>query len=269
MVLNILVKRVVEIYRKLTSLLWLFFKIGPNFLLKWIFLIILRKNVDLKIEFIFRSKKVSVFLESTLTDIILLTEIFFLEVYFVDNIKNPTLIVDAGANKGLSAIYYNTLWPQCSIHCFEPNKDLIQILNKNLKSNRVNATVHNAAISDKDGYEFFDISDNHQYSKLSNKETDTKVKTVNLESFYNDQKIDILKMDVEGAEEKIICSLKNYNIDCIIGEVHHNLIDKNNFFMVLSEKYNLRRPRLQQFLSNPTVNYPIVTAIRKKIIKYY
>jgi len=78
MVLNILVKRLAEIYRKLTTLLWLFFKIGPVFLLKWIFLMILGKHVDLKIEFIFRSKKVSIFLASTLTDIILLTGIFFL-----------------------------------------------------------------------------------------------------------------------------------------------------------------------------------------------
>jgi len=264
MFMNILVKRVVEIYRKLISLLWLFFKIGHFLLLKWIILIFIKKNIDLKIDFSFRSKKVSLYLESTLTDLILLTEIFFLEVYYVEKFNNPTLIVDAGANKGLSAVYFSSLWPQCAIHCFEPNKNLIPILNKNLKINSVNATVQNVAISDKDGYEFFDISENHQYSRLSKNETGVKVKTVHLESFYNEQKIDILKMDVEGAEEKIIRSFKKFNIECIIGEIHHDLIDENQFFKLLSKKYFLRRPRLQQFLSNPTVSYPIVTAIRKK-----
>ena len=263
MVLKMIVKRVVEVYRKLISLLWLFLNIGPILLLKWLFLIILKKNIELEVYFSFKSKKVSLFLESTLTDIILLTEIFFLEVYYIENINNPTLIVDAGANKGLSAVYFNTLWPKCPIHCFEPNKELLHVLKKNLQSNGVNSKVHNKALSDKDGYEYFDISDNHQYSRLSREKTGVKVKTVNLESFYNDQKIDILKMDVEGAEEKIIRSLKKHNINCIIGEVHHNLIDENQFFMLLSKKYHLKRPRLQQFLSNPSVNYPIVTAIRK------
>ena len=261
---NIIINRVIEIYRKLISLLWLFFKIGPSLLMKWIISIILKKKIDLDINFTFRSKKISLCLESTLTDLILFTEIFLLESYHVEDINNPTLIVDAGANKGLSAVYFSSLWPRCIIHCFEPNKNLIPILKNNLQRNGVNAKVHTLAISDNDGYEYFDVSDNHQYSQLSKKETEVKVKTIHLESFFKNQKIDILKMDVEGAEEHIIRSLKKYNIDCIIGEVHHDRINEKQFFSLLSEKYHLRRPRLQQFLSNPNVDYPIVTAIRKK-----
>ena len=260
-------QRILEIsisnYRKFITILWLFFKIGPLLLMKWFVAIGLKKKFEIMINLKFRSKKIQLLLESTFTDIKLLTEIFFLEIYKLNGTFNPTFIVDAGANKGLTAVYFSILWPKCEIHCFEPNNALIPILKSNLKLNRVNAKVFDYAISEKDGYEYFDIHNNHQYSRLSENKTGIKVKTINLESFYKDQRIDLLKLDVEGAEERIVSSLKNFNIDCIMGEIHHDLIDEKRFFRLMSENYDFKKPRWQHFITNPTVEYPILIAMRK------
>jgi len=250
-------------FRSIMAIAWLIIKIKSFILLKWFFGIMLKDKFEIRIDFRFKSCDIKLLLESTLTDVRLLTEIFFIESYYICGVTNPKLIVDAGANKGLSAVYFHTLWPSCEINCFEPNKNLIPILEKNLRLNNVNAKVYNYAISDKDGFEYFDISENHQYSKLSDKKTGIKVKTINVESFYDNKTIDILKLDVEGAEEKIINSLKKFNIDCIIGEIHHSSINVNRFFRILLDNYFIKAPRWQQYIANPTVKYPIIVAFKK------
>ena len=256
-------EKMVTNYRRFLTTTWLFYKLGPLLFFKWFFAIILKKKFEIKINLKFRSRKVELFLESTFTDIKLLTEIFFLEVYRIDDKLNPKLIVDAGANKGLVSVYYNLFWPDCEINCFEPNPELIPILKKNLQINNVKFKVYNYAISNKDGYEYFNIHSNHQFSSLSEKITEHKVKTINIESFFDNKRIDILKLDVEGAEERIINSIKKFNIDCIIGEIHHDMIDENQLIDMLSKNYNLKEPRWQHFITNPNVKYPIVIALKK------
>ena len=63
-------------------------------------------------------------------------EIFEKEIYrFSSDIENPK-IIDCGANIGLSAIYFNRLYPKAEITAFEAEPAIFKTLKKNVSSFR-------------------------------------------------------------------------------------------------------------------------------------
>lgn len=112
---------------------------------------------------------------------------------------------------------------------------------------------------------FFNQDKNHQYSKLTTFDTGIKVNTRSLNAIYKNQKIDILKLDVEGSEEEIIKSIEgNLNIDIIIQEIHYDRVNFENICSILSlNNYYIGERYRQYNYLNPNVRYPILLAIKK------
>ena len=129
------------------------------------------------------------------------------------------VIFDVGAYVGEVAATYKRMFPQSSIYCFEPFPDSFHKLNRLCRDASIKA--HQIAFSDKEGKTTFNInvdlscnsllppteSDFRCYSAKSIKDGEIQVETNTLDNFCASARIsciDILKLDVEGAEVKVL-----------------------------------------------------------------
>lgn len=125
-------------------------------------------------------------------------------------------IIDCGAHIGSATLYFKSRYPKARIIAFEPNPDNFILFAKNIVFNKLkNVRTVNAALSDKTGSAvlYSDSSKKEPWtwgdSLISNiwgKDTGSrriKVKTIRLSS-YIDKPVDLLKMDIEGVEERVI-----------------------------------------------------------------
>ena len=129
------------------------------------------------------------------------------------------VIFDVGAYIGEVAATYKRMFPQSTIYCFEPFPDSFHKLNRLCRDASIKA--HQIAFSDEEGKTTFhtnvDLSCNSLlpptggdfkcYSAKSIKDGEIQVETNTLDNFCAGNKIsciDILKLDVEGAEVKVL-----------------------------------------------------------------
>jgi len=167
----------------------------------------------------------------------LFEEIFYRnEYYFKTKNKNP-VIIDCGANIGVSIIYFKWLYPNSTIYGFEPDKRTFELLERNIVKNELK-DVHliNAAVSDKAGKIDFFIDSEHpgalamstRYGRMPKDRT--TVQSISLSSFIKEnhiQDIDFIKMDIEGSEKEVLKDLdknKMFNkIKKLLVEYHHKI----------------------------------------------
>ncbi len=198
--------------------------------LKYLFV---NKFIKLKKENIFQYK-ISTFDYVNVRE--LFEEIFYRNGYYFKTNKRSPVIIDCGANMGLSIIYFKWLYPHSIIYGFEPDKRTFELLRKNIMGNNLK-DVHliNAALSDKNGeIDFFIDPKNPGDPAMSTRYGRTKYKTtvqsISLSSFIRDnniKEIDFIKMDIEGSEKEVIKDLhKNKmfrKIKKLIIEYHHKI----------------------------------------------
>jgi FkbM family methyltransferase len=149
-------------------------------------------------------------------------------------------IIDAGANIGLASIYFANKFPQAKIIAIEPEVSNFELLKKNV-SKYPNIIPLQAALWDTIGQ--IDLLDtglgNNAYMvnqldstiiKTPKHDFRNVVSTVTIEKIledYNLDRVDILKMDIEGAEKEVFNSSKNWiqKVDAIIIELHERMKD--------------------------------------------
>ncbi|MFA6222154.1 MAG: FkbM family methyltransferase [Desulfomonilaceae bacterium] len=153
-------------------------------------------------------------------------EIFINKVYqFVSTTKNP-LIIDSGTNIGLSAIFFKTFYPECRIIAFEPDEKIFNMLKKNVqRNNRLDGvTLINKAIHGSRNEMSFYYDPSHIANLTGNLITPRhgmktkKVDCVPLSGFVGEI-VDLLKMDIEGAENSAIDELSNTGKIKLIKEI--------------------------------------------------
>jgi len=159
-----------------------------------------------------------------------LNEIFKYYEYRIaeDVIKNAKIIIDAGAHAGFFALYASTLNPKAEICCLEPEPNNFEQLNKHIGLNKINnVTTYPFALSDKTRDSKLYLSeDTHNHSLINNNQKSITIKTINLNDLANlitstSRQIDLLKMDIEGAEKFIINDIENWPaVKNIIFEYH-------------------------------------------------
>lgn len=144
----------------------------------------------------------------------LFREIFIKNTYFFKTIKKDPVIFDCGANIGVAMFYFKWLYPYSTINVFEPDPDTFNLLKKNIVENNLKGVnLHNFALSNKKGdVSFYVDKENPGWLTMSMvkdrlPKNRIKIKSDRLSSFIK-KEIDFLKMDVEGAEMKIIKDLE-------------------------------------------------------------
>lgn len=132
-------------------------------------------------------------------------------------IENGSIVVDIGANIGTFALYAISNGA-AKVYSIEPNSESYATLLKNIENNGLHGKVvpFKAAVSDSDGAEVLIPKQSSPYNSISYEadKADTakmeKVHTLSLRALFEREKltkIDLLKIDCEGAEFKIIPSL--------------------------------------------------------------
>ena len=121
--------------------------------------------------------------------------------------KNP--ILDLGAHKGFFSIYASILNKNnAQIYAFEAAEENFLEAKKNLKENHIkNVKIKNLAVWTEDTEkEFYFSEDSHNHSFYGEGEG-KKLRCTCLESIFKKnrlEKVDLIKMDLEGAEFAII-----------------------------------------------------------------
>ncbi len=156
-------------------------------------------------------------------------EIFIQDNYYFFTENSLPTIIDCGANIGLSVLYFKSLYPKARIIGFEPNPLAYRYLERNIQVNKLDqVTIYNKAIHNEEGFVNFYSDDNSLLSSVDPKRAKSSskilVQTTKLSNFIEDQ-VDLVKIDVEGAEDCILEDLcesnKLIHVDQMIVEYHH------------------------------------------------
>jgi FkbM family methyltransferase len=166
-------------------------------------------------------------------------EIFLDEKYSLKTDSANPLILDCGSNIGLSVLYFKNRYPEARIIAFEPAPQTFELLKDNVETNKLrDITLVNKALSDSDGALTFYLREDDStagsiYQEDRGRPID--VEMVRLSS-YIEEMVDVLKIDVEGAEGLIVNDLissgKIRHVEQMIIEYHLHLYDR---MMPLSE----------------------------------
>ena len=145
---------------------------------------------------------------------ILLKEKFVDEEYYFQTDSVRPIIIDCGANVGISALYFKCLYPHCQIHCFEPYDQAYEYLVKNVEENRLkDVFLYRKAISDIDGeVSLYIPADENIINATVVKNpvlpSHKMVQSMKLSGFLKSfNEVDLVKLDVEGTETDIIHEL--------------------------------------------------------------
>jgi len=176
--------------------------------------------------------------------------------------KDANVVVDLGANEGYYTLKLKQNNPKCKVIAVEPNPLAFEILEKNVKFNKLSDIILvNKAVCNKSGKIIFEIVE--QVSAIGGKDLGimnrpwlkkdmtkkVKVGCITLTKLfkeYNIEKANILKIDVEGMELEILKSSKNLldKIHKIVVEWHSKKIrdglkrflKRNGFKLIFEEK---------------------------------
>mgnify|MGYP001039418442 CR=1 FL=1 len=165
--------------------------------------------------------------------------IAFLEVFFLNTndwiyefkIKEKDVVIDIGAHIGYFSIYSSINAKDGKIFAFEPHNKSFEVLKKNLEINQIeNVIPQNLGVTKKSGigslYLKKDFAIGNSIYKNTDSDLKIEIKTISLQDIIknNDlQRINILKLDCEGAEYQILLNLDNQTlqkIDKIVSEMH-------------------------------------------------
>ena len=142
------------------------------------------------------------------------------------------LIIDGGANIGLSVLFFKRSYPDCRVIAFEPDPKIFAYLEKNLSgAARDNVQLVPKALWDSERQLHFDSegSDAGRIASNDRPKGDLVVSAVRLRNYLT-EKIDLLKLDVEGAELVILEDCKE------------SLVEVKNIFV----EYHSRQDRKQE-----------------------
>ncbi len=165
-------------------------------------------------------------------------EIIVQQIYrFKAQSQNP-LIIDGGANIGLSVLYFKQLYPDSHIIAFEPDLQVFNTLRKNLKNfNLSNIELINKAIwNSETELEFMsEGADGGRVINLESEKKSYKVQTVRLREYLN-RPVDLLKLDIEGAETAVIqdCQDLLFNVKNLFVEYHSFVNDPQRLPIIIN-----------------------------------
>jgi FkbM family methyltransferase len=156
----------------------------------------------------------------------LFQEIFVRGTYMFHTTQARPLIVDCGSNIGMSILFFKRLYPGSIIIGFEPDPATFAILQQNIRQNGLpDVTVHNCALTDHDGTIAFyqsKVRDSSLQMSILRERSDgarTDVPARRLSTFLPAD-VDLLKVDIEGAETTVLRELAAANALARVRQLH-------------------------------------------------
>jgi len=179
-------------------------------------------------------------------------------------LKNP-VIFDVGADKGVFINLFSKMFEDPTIHAFEPNEktasDLFKIykLNKNITINQIalgdeisDKKFHRSYVSGSSGFYKRSVNTRHYKRKIisnnindNNLYSDSPIVNINTLDSYCEKNsidhIDILKIDTEGYESKVLEGakrmLQSNKIDVLQLELNHSSVYMDDHNVPISKSF--------------------------------
>jgi FkbM family methyltransferase len=122
----------------------------------------------------------------------------------VSEFKPGETFVDVGGFIGMYAIA--AAQKGARVYVFEPNPHNAEVLKENLRLNNINGqvTFRQAAVSDTDGTVRFQGGDAMSAMSSISASEGIEVQCVALDSIFPSERVDVLKIDVEGFEQQVL-----------------------------------------------------------------
>lgn len=164
-------------------------------------------------------------------------EIFADESYkFLSDNRAP-VIYDCGSNVGLSCLYFKKLYPSAQITAFEADSNIARYLEKNLRNNGAGDVriINKAVWTANDGIQI--ALDGADGASIFSEKAKTEVPSVRLKEMLEEEpRIDMLKMDIEGAETDVLldCGDKLSKVSNMFIEYHSFTSSKQRLNELLS-----------------------------------
>jgi FkbM family methyltransferase len=128
--------------------------------------------------------------------------------------RSIQVIVDVGSNIGLSALYFLTRNSHCRCYLYEPVPRNLRRMRRNLEAYEKRYRVEAAAVSDEGGIVDFGTEETGIYGSIGGSIGNTiRVRCLDindvLEScLQHESRIDILKIDIEGWELRVLRAIR-------------------------------------------------------------
>ena len=215
-------------------------------------------------------------------DIQSIREVWLDEAYRLPFSLQPNLIVDLGANIGLTSIWLWKNYKVKKIIAVEASSTNAELVRRNFSDNNINANVIEAAIGSYDGIATFDASKESNLGKvvLNSEQTNNKHKirmismATLLANVPKDEIIDLVKMDIEGGEQQLLSSNLSWltRIKAMIAEFHPDRVDYPGLVKILEQQgfryiaANTVHPdNMDAFLSKTVVDSRVLSSKRATV----
>lgn len=128
-------------------------------------------------------------------------------------IRENSMIIDAGAFVGDTALLFSQTYKNPTIHSFELLDENIELLKINIEDNNVeNVKIYKIALSDKNNDTVYIKAQTIQgATSIFGAESDEAIKTITIDQHIKNEnlsRIDLIKMDIEGAERYALAGAK-------------------------------------------------------------
>jgi FkbM family methyltransferase len=157
---------------------------------------------------------------------------------FLTRSEQP-LILDCGANIGISVLNYKRRFPAARIKAFEPDAAICRVLRHNLERNGAgDVEVVEAAVWTRAGEAAFmpTGTDGGRIERRPRRRDLPRVATVDLREYLNEP-VDLLKLDVEGAEYELVHHIREalHEVANLVLECHLDQATLAPFGKLLNE----------------------------------
>ncbi len=182
-------------------------------------------------------------------------EIIYQELYKFKSVEKKPVIIDVGSNIGISILYFNELFPNSKIIGIEADPTVFGILKKNTENIKSDLELHNKAVWNSENEILQFGSTGADAGSLFAKENLINVETICLSSILKKyEEIDMLKIDIEGAEKEVIEECKNY-----LNRVKHIFVEFHSFPEMPQELENILKT-----ISSLGFRYKVLPARKEK-----
>lgn len=176
------------------------------------------------------------FLRVPSSDVPTFDQIFIRQEYDFDVKRTPRTIVDAGANIGLASIYFSNKFPDAKIIAIEPEESNLEVLRRNIAPYGNIISVCGALWHENTRIDLVDpglgkwgfmtqAQDGveERYGEIVHEVQGMTVDTIMKEQGIDH--IDILKIDIEGAEREVFRDPSSWigKVDALIVELHERM----------------------------------------------
>jgi len=160
-------------------------------------------------------------------------EVFVRRDYEFVAASDRPLVLDCGSNIGLALLFFKRLYPEARVIAFEPSAVTFELLARNVSANGLNGVeLHNVALHEAAGERTLYEDTAHPGSGKNSLYADraggspSRVKAMPLSEFVR-ERVDFLKMDIEGAEEGVLQELAQSGrlklVQQMVIEYHHHI----------------------------------------------